>query len=141
MVEQICAFVHNYFEDEYFFGDVVVSNGTLVGFSDRLKEGQYYRIKGSALNDGVYKYGTDELLDEEFSGCVISMNVPRAFADLAEEIEGWVSKYGDVMENPYTSESFGGYSYSKKTAGESNTDAASWQGVFRSRLNEWRKIS
>ena len=139
MIEQICAFIHNWFEDERFFG---ISEGALVGFSGRLKTGQYYRIQGSALNDGVYKYGEDQLVDEEFNGTITSMNVPRSLVDLSEEIEAWLSTYGDAMSSPYASESFGGYSYNKKTSSVgSGADAASWQGVFRSRLNEWRKIS
>ena len=72
------------------------------------------------------------------------MKVPRAFLALADEIQAWVDKYGDVMNSPYQSESvIGEYSYTKASAGlSSGGDTQSdWQYVFRKRLNEWRKIA
>ena len=41
-------------------------------------------------------------------------------------------------ESPYTSESFGDYSYTKAT-GESGAPLT-WRDVFASRLNAWRKL-
>ena len=58
--------------------------------------------------------------------------VPPAFEAVAAEIEEWKQKNAEVINSPYQSESFGGYSYTKGTA--------SWQGVFSKRLNRWRKI-
>lgn len=64
------------------------------------------------------------------------MAVPRALIALSDEIKAWVDKNG--QESPYTSESFGGYSYSKATNAQGM--AVGWRDVFRSRLNTWRKI-
>lgn len=93
--------------------------------------GQYFRIVGSVFNDGVYKYGDDnELIDETFDGAVWALAVPPAVIELAEEIAAWRTAN---PESAYTSESFGGYSYSKP-------EGASWQTAYKSRLRQWRKL-
>jgi hypothetical protein len=106
-----------------------------------LKDGQYYRIVGSALNDGVYKHGTDDtdLADEEFFGAVWAMRVPRDFVALCEEIQAWESTNGEALSGPYSSESFGGYSYSKATG--SDGGAYTWRDQFKNRLNAYRRLS
>ena len=61
---------------------------------------------------------------------------------ISEEIKEWRKKYKDVINSPYTSESFGGYAYTK-SGGVSVSGSAgvvTWQSVFKSRLNEWRKL-
>lgn len=101
-----------------------------------LLDGQYFRIVGSVLNDGVYQYPAKELKNEVFTGAVWALAVPSELVELAEEISQWNEK------NPagaYTSESFGGYSYTKATNSVTG-QPATWQDVFRSRLNQWRKI-
>ena len=101
---------------------------------------QYFRIVGSIFNDGVYKNDDElHLTDELFDGAVWLMAVPREIVDLAKEISDWNKKYGEAINTPYQSESFGGYSYSKASGG-SNGSSPSWQSVFSSRLNKWRKI-
>ena len=45
---------------------------------------------------------------------------------------------GAGKESPYTSESFGGYSYTKAT--DANGAPIGWQKAFASRLNKWRKL-
>lgn len=106
-----------------------------------LQNGQYYRICGSVFNDGLHKYGetADILYDETFSGAVWALAVPKAVVDLAEKVEEWQTKNGEAVTSPYSSESFGGYSYTKAT--DSKTGAvATWETVFRSQLNPYRKI-
>ena len=85
-----------------------------------LKNGQYYRIVGSALNDGVYKHGTDDLQlqDEEFYGAVWAMRVPKEFIALVDDIQAWETKYSAALASPYTSESFDIYSKSKAVASD-----------------------
>lgn len=103
-----------------------------------LQNGQYYRICGSVFNDGLHKYGEDALTDETFTGTVWALAVPKAVIDLATRIEEWEEKNGEAVASPFTSESFGGYSYTKAT--DSTTGAvATWQTVFRSQLNPYRK--
>lgn len=100
-----------------------------------ITEGQYFLIEDSMFNNGVHKYG-DELTDETFNGYITLLNPPSSFLSLVGEIEAYQAKYGDVT--PYTSESFGGYSYSKATG--TNGAGLSWADTFRKRLNPWRKI-
>lgn len=141
MLEQILHFIHNYFVKEKHVGHYVISDGTIV--LPYLKEGQYFRIVGSDLNDGIYEYPAD-LNDETFDGEIWAMSVPRSLLELVSEIEDWQDNYGDSADTPYQSESFGGYSYSKGSASGSNGkggELCGWQAKFASRLNQWRKIA
>ena len=71
------------------------------------------------------------------------MAVPPAVIDLSERISEWSTKYGDLVSSPYSSESFGGYSYVKAGSGSGNGDSSTgptWQSAFAGELNRWRKI-
>ena len=135
-----------------FPGTYTVENGSIsLPF---LLSGQRFRIKGSALNDGVYTYGATvknddnkanaSLADETFTGELWVMYPPKAVLALADEIADWLTKYGAAANSPYQSESFGGYSYTKATGAANTSGGAStgtWQGVFAPRLNEYRKVA
>ena len=142
MIEQICAYIHNYFHGDRYAGRFTIENGAIE--VPGLVTGQYFQICGSRLNDGVYKYGVDELTDETFDGVIWDMRPPKSFLTLVDEITLWNEKYGEVSLTPYQSESFGGYSYSMKTGYSAGTGvdsaAAGWQGIFKTRLNQWRKL-
>lgn len=135
MLENVLAYLHNYFvarilpEQEW-----TISDGTME-IPDALP-GQYVRIIGSVLNDGVYQYPLAGLTDETFIGTVQLMSIPKTVLALVQEIEAWAEKN---QPTAFTSESFGGYSYSKAT----NADgvAASWQDVFRAQLAPYRKMA
>ena len=138
MLTEICAEIRNYFslDKDKLYGDFSVVNGQITP-SFYLEEGQYYRIVGSVLNDGVHQKD-DELIDEaSFHGAVWKMRVPKAILDLDEEIAAWQAENGNV-------ESFGGYSYAKSSGGSSGSDAGAtavtWQAMFAKRLNPYRKI-
>ena len=104
-----------------------------------VQKGQYFRICGSVFNDGLHKYGEPTLTDETFTGAVWALAIPKAVVVLAEKIEEWQNKNGEAIYSPYTSESFGGYSYTKAT--DSKTGAqATWETVFRSELHPYRKM-
>jgi hypothetical protein len=106
---------------------------------DFIQENQYFRIVGSVFNDGVYKNTADlELTNENFSGSVWSMAVPPSVIDLAEEIKKY-NESDEAKPSAYTSESFGGYSYSKAT--DENGAPMGWKKVFASRLKPYRRIS
>lgn len=141
MLTELCQELRNWFERKKYFGTFTIENGA---FSDpELQNGQYYRIVGSVFNDGVHKYGEDELTDEVFTGAIWAMAVPPSVIDLSERISEWVTQYGDLVSSPYQSESFGGYSYTKASSGQGNADSSSsptWQSSFASELNKWRKI-
>lgn len=148
MLTQICAEIKNYFSvvDERFIGDFEIVDSNIIP-SISIQDGQYFRIVGSVFNDGVHKYGdkNDVLKDEpEFHGAVWLMRVPQDFIDLANAIKTWQDAYEKADSpnmSPYQSESFGGYSYSKKSGGgENGTANYTWKDAFASQLNRYRKI-
>lgn len=146
MLTELCKELNNWFDKKRIFGTFTIQDGELMNMSNILQEGQYFRIVGSVFNDGVYQYPVTNLTDEEFDGAVWTMAVPPSVVDLAGQISDWQSKYGGVdgvAMSPFQSESFGGYSYTKKSGGSSNGSAdtsGSWQGAFACELNKWRKI-
>ena len=81
------------------------------------------------------------LTDELFVGSVWLMAVPKEVIDLDNEIQAWITKYGETVNSPYQSESFGGYSYSKSSGGSpGGSSGPTWQSTFANQLNKWRKI-
>lgn len=160
MLTQICQYLRNWFVRERWIDTFAVKNGAIEyadGDAPPLVNGQYYRIIGSLFNDGVHRYGVEEveenntlvekpfetLTDEaEFSGAVWSMAVPPVMVELDAEIEAWVTANAGALNSPYQSESFGGYSYSLKSGSGDTGDSGgiSWQNQFASRLAPWRKI-
>ena len=137
MLTEICAEIRNYFEvpNGRHFGTFTISGGSIAPL-DFLQEGQYFRIVGSVFNDGVYQYPA-ELKDEVFEGAVWAMAVPPTLIALAAEIKAYNDSDAGKT-SPYTSESFGGYSYTKAT--DATGAPISWQKAFASRLNRWRKL-
>lgn len=138
MLTELCQECNNYFVTKKTIGKFKIQGGTLVPSVD-LITGQYFRIVGSRLNDGVHKFSdpNDVLQDEpEFEGAVWDMRVPKAFVELSQEI----STYDSTHEvSPFTSESFGGYSYSKGI-NANGVPITTWREAFASALNKWRKI-
>lgn len=143
MLDELCAEIRNYFvqsERDKHTGTYTINGGTFSPPIDFLKAGQYFRVVGSALNDGVYKNdGCGVLTDEEFDGAVWAMSVPPAVVALADRIKAYTDSDA-AKPTPFVSESFGGYSYSKgqNAAGAANN---SWQAVFADELRKWRRIS
>ena len=138
MLTELCAELRNYFEvpNGRHFGTFTISGGSIAPL-DFLQEGQHFRIVGSVFNDGVYQYPATSLADEVFEGAVWAMALPPSIIALSAEIEEYNdSDAGKV--SPYTSESFGGYSYTKAT--DANGTPIGWQKAFASRLNKWRKL-
>ena len=120
-------------------GTFTVENGSIT--LPFLLTNQYFRIVGSVFNDGLHKYPAADLTDETFAGTVWALAVPKSVVALAEDIAAWEEKNGEAVLSPYTSESFGGYSYTKASGGKADTNAVTgWQDAFRGRLNDWRKL-
>ena len=131
-------------------GEYTIANGSIT--LPFLLSGQRFRIKGSALNDGVYTYGETVKNDdntaaaglkaETFTGEIWAMYPPKAALDAAAKASEWLEKYGEALSGPYTSESFGGYSYSKGATSESDgMPSGTWYGVPKSLLAQWRKVA
>lgn len=153
VLTEVCDFVHNYFEYAIYDGTFEIIGGT-ISLDSLVANGQRFRIIGSALNDGIYTYHTDgqifnddgnngvTLATETFTGRVVAMAVPATFLQIVNDIKEWQNKNKAVLESPYQSESFGGYSYTKASGSGSNAGGSlGWQDMFRSRLNAYRKIS
>ena len=147
MLTELCQELRNWFDLNRYEGTFTISGGTLT--ADFLLQGQYYRIIGSIFNDGVHKFGdTEDVLDdEEFTGSIWALGIPKSVIQLAEDIQAWKDKYENVNSqsmSPFESESFAGYSYTKASASSAAGAAAStptgWKAVFASNLNRWRKI-
>ena len=138
ILTEICAELRNWFvvPDGVHIQTYNISGGS-IELLDFLQDGQYFRIIGSVFNDGVHQYPASDLTDEVFHGAVWSMAVPPAVIDIAAEIEEY-NKSDAGKPSPFTSESFGGYAYTKAT--DANGAPISWQKAFSCRLSRWRKL-
>lgn len=137
MLEQVLTHIHNWFQVGIYPGTYTIEDGGVT--LPFLQDGQYFRIVGSLFSDGLHQYGPamEYLPDETFTGSVWVLAIPPAVIRLSEEISAWQEKYRETVESPYTSESFGGYAYSKSAAGDGS---GGWQAAFRERLNPYRKL-
>lgn len=139
MLEQVLRHLNNWFLVDIYGGEFAVENGSIT--LPFLQNNQYFRVCGSVFNDGLHLYPAVDLTDEVFTGSVWALAVPKAVVSLSEDIAAWEEKNGEAAASPYTSESFGGYSYTKASSGKSDTSAVTgWQDAFRGRLNDWRKL-
>ncbi len=144
MLTELCAELKNYFlrdrDADIHYGEYTISGGSIdLPF---LLDGQYFRIVGSVLNDGVYQYPVSDLAEEEFAGAVWAMAVPPAVIALSADIEAWNEKNAEALASPYTSESFGGYSYTKASGNSAGGSGGyTWKDQFASRLAKWRRLS
>ena len=132
----LCAELRNYFETEKRFGTFTISGGS-ISPSDFLQDGQYFRIVGSVFNDGVHRHPAHDLTDETFDGAVWAMAVPPAVVELLHKIQEFEAATANTP-TAYTSESFGGYSYTKAT--DENGLPVGWRSVFKKELSRWRKL-
>ena len=152
MLQQVMEYVHNMFIAQPNPGTYTIASGVISPLPS-LKEGQRFWIVGSDMNEGVYTYHSNGikndddteavgLQDETWAGTICALAVPPAVIALSGEISEWVDKNASAVESPYTSESvIGVYSYSKMTGGTGAGGSVSWQDVFKSRLDRWRKVS
>ena len=152
MLQAVCEHIHNDFGLKWIHGTINIKDGTLE--IPGIINNQRFKLAGSALNDGIYTwydgviYDDDgikavQLFPEEFEGTITLMGVPRAVIDLCTDISNWCAKYEEAANSPYQSESFGGYSYSKGGTGASTGSKSplTWEKVFASKLNPWRKLA
>ena len=150
MLSELCQELKNWFDrgQPKIYGNLEISEGKIINddFTEVIQNNQYFRIVGSVFNDGVYKY-TEELtlIDEIFKGSIWLMAIPKEVIMLNDDIDAWTAKYGGVDSvalSPFSSESFGGYSYTK-AQGYASTGGGmlnTWQVTFANRLGKWRKI-
>lgn len=154
-ISEYCDYCNNYFLKDYikytdiYTGTFTITNHNFVSPPFTLKAGQYFRIKGSDLNDGVYCYTEQSLTllsDEEFNGQVWLMSVPRAFIALCNDVAAWRTKNESIDSanmSVFQSETVQGvYSYTKGN-GNGGGGSASWRDVrvFTDRFNPYRRIT
>ena len=138
ILTDIMAYIHNWFDRDRISGTFTIEGGDIAALDGRVLTGQYIRIVGSVLNDGVYLWpvaGTGALTDEVFSGEVWLLAIPAELIELSNTIDTWQN---DHPMSQYTSESFGGYTYSYAT--DASGVPVTWREQFRSQLNRWRKL-
>lgn len=138
MIADVCKQLNNWFDSKRIFGTFTISGGVLI--VDGAQNGQYIRICDSVFNDGVYQYPVLNLHDETFEGAIWLLAIPSEVIKLSEEIDEWISKYSDILNSPFQSESFGGYSYSKGSSTGSDGTGTTWSDIFADRLRRWQKI-
>jgi hypothetical protein len=131
----LCEELRNWFDVSRHYGTFEIKNGTLD--LDFLQEGQYFRIIDSVFNEGVHQYPADGLKDEKFHGAVWALAIPQNVIDTLESMNEWEEKNKEALDSPYSSESFGGYSYSKGS--EENSKMAVYN-AFKRALSRWQKI-
>lgn len=137
LIDEVCDTIHNYFPRKIHAGDFTIEDGEIT--CDFLKANDYFRIVGSAYNDGVWVYPVAGMIDETFTGEVWAMSVPPAFVAVCNEIGMWLEKYGSPEAmSPFQSESFNNYSYTR--ASNKDGKSVTWSDVFESRLARWRKL-
>ena len=76
--------LNNWFERDAVKGTFVISGGMLTT-EIGLLDGQFYKVEGSVLNEGVHKHPDGSLKDETFDGTIIKMAVPVDVIELETE--------------------------------------------------------
>lgn len=137
MLENVCKEMNNYFITDIISGTYTITGGNIEPLRF-MNSGQYFRITGSALNDGVYQYPTNgQLSNEIFTGEIWVMAVPKSVLRLAQDVSDFINK-NETDKSAIVSETFG--KYSQKKATNSDGTAVRWQQVFKDDLRRWRKI-
>ncbi len=140
MIEEVLAYLRNWFEYSFDLIPLEITDGKLP--LPNSINGQYVRLTGSVLNDGLYvvdSYSIKLEREEPVKDvCISYLAIPQSLLDLIKEIEKWQGEQ-NAVSSPLESESFGGYSYTKKNAGDSGA-GYSWKNEFAKRLARWKKI-
>lgn len=148
MLEEVLRYINNRFDRDSIGNSYGSQTGTFTieGRTmevDGLRNGQYFWVEGSALNDGLHLYPDTDMRDEVFTGRIVYLVIPNAVVDLAAQIGMWCERNADAISSPLQSESFGGYSYTRALGGSTGNEmpSAAWQVQFGARLRPYRKLS
>ena len=151
MLERVCANIHNYFISAEYPAQYSIASG-VISPAPPLKEGLRFWLVGSDLNDGVYTYHADVIMndddtavaewqDEDFAGTVCAMAVPREMLNAVQEGLAWQSDNESVLNSPYTSENVTGiYSYTMaQEIAEAKSSPLGLPSRIASVFDRWRK--
>lgn len=150
ILEDVLWHIHNFFVyDTDIVDGCAISEGALpASVTSSMLEGQWYRIRGSILNDGIHQHPASDLTDETFDGEIDTLVIPKPLLRVVEEIQDYIARNADAIQtaqsSPYQSESFGGYSYTIRGDLAGNTASGGltgWQAAYAGRLNPWRKMA
>lgn len=157
-LEKVLDHIHNWFTRDILSvpGCEVVDGQLPASVTSSMVDGQWYRVQGSYLNDGLYQYREEYpegessgLVDETFDGTVSLLAIPRTVLEVADGVAEWVAARREAMakvaSGPYQSESFSDYSYTIRSdlAGGSSGSGdglSGWQAEYRSDLNPYRRL-
>ena len=133
---------------EYPIQATFTATDTISGdFEDTFLVGEYIKIEGSRLNDGVFKIAAidnttltidtnfDQLIktETEISVAMIKCFIPESLTDLIAEIKTYTDSH---TVDGVKSESIDDYSITyTDEAGKSG-----WQGVFKGRLAQYKRV-
>lgn len=157
MLQQVCDYIHNYFIPKdngvprVWQGNYTIASG-VISPAPPLKEGQRFMILGSDLNDGIYTYYTEaimndddkvaaELRDEVFSGSIAAMSVPAAIMTAISEGAEWREQHASALNGQYTSENVSGvYSYTiSPQIAEAQNHPLGLPAYITNQFERWRK--
>lgn len=145
---ELCMECRNFHKPDILPGEYTISGGVLAPIPG-VPDGAWVRIVGSLYNDGCYQFPGSGLTDETFDGAVWLMHVSPDFVALYNDINAWEAESkqaiadatAEVLSGPYSSESFAGYTYTKKTSiGDIPTTWKDSRLGFSARLDRWRKV-
>lgn len=141
-MERVLKYLNNYFFRIGERGVFAIEDGK-IDIENKISVGQYFMIKGSMFNDGVYK--VEEIIDdqivfdavcnEEFKGVVYLLNIPRTLLSLPQKIDEFET---NNKPTNIQSEAFGNYSYSLGT--NKNGEIMTWVDVFKNDLKVYKKM-
>ena len=123
-MEEILNYIKNYFaisKEENTFN----INNNSIQVRGKYLQGQYIKLEGSILNNGIYKVESIAdntitivgAINEEFEGVIYGLAIPKDILGLSKKFEEQKEK---IVSSIYDSESFGEYSYTlaKNSKGE-----------------------
>ena len=139
----VCGHINNHFIRTIERGNFVISSG-IINAKEKYLIGQYILVCGSILSDGIYRVNDglitlDGAADEEFSGAVCGLAIPKTFLEVVQSIEVFqTAAANDKSGSKYISESFGGWAGAR--AINSKGMIAGWEETFAETLNKWRRM-
>lgn len=141
-MEEILGHINNYFaisKEENTFN----INNNAITVRGKYLQGQYIKLEGSILNNGIYK--VESLVDntitvigainEEFEGIIYGLAIPKDIIELSKKFEEQKAK---IVNSVYDSESFGEYSYT--LAKNSNGEVYTAIDTVKKDLKKYRKM-
>ena len=145
IVEQVMRECNNFFlSGQSEGGKYEISSGVITPYDpDMWVVGQYIRLEGSLLHDGVYLLSDTTMTltgatdEPEFVGTIKGLRPPLDFLEICLDVERFVDKAAK-SDPSLVSESYRGYSYNRGT--NSSGMPATWADAFADRLSKYRRM-